>query len=46
MKRKVEKWLGQLERRRGDKMVERMFRECVEGNKGRGRAQKSWVDGS
>ena len=38
------KWFGNVERMGEERLVKRVYRSNVEGNKGRGRPQRRWKD--
>ena len=44
IERNVLKWFGHLERMGEERLVKRVYRANVEGNRGRGRPQRRWRD--
>ena len=44
IERNVLKWFGYVERMGEERLVKRVYRANVEGNRGRGRSQRRWRD--
>jgi trehalose utilization protein len=44
-KAEVLSWYGHVERMEEERVVKRVYRSKVEGNRGRGRLKLRWVDG-
>ena len=38
-------WFGHIERMGGGRLMKKIYREEMEGNRGRGRVRRRWVDG-
>ena len=44
IERNVLKWFGHVERMGEERLVGRVYRANMEGNRGRGRPQRRWID--
>ena len=41
----VLRWFGHVERMEGERLMKKIYRAEVEGNRGRGRPKRRWMDG-